>query len=203
MKRIYLICCVIITCNLCHAQSFIEEIEAYRNHYIAEHLLEERSPIKYPQVKYLDFYAPNEYLKILASVELVQDSIGFTMLTHSGKKQHYFQYAALHFKVNGKKRTLFLYQNKRLMNSKEHKNHLFLPFNDATNYFTTFAGGRYIDFEISDIKDNSLQLDFNKAYNPYCAYAGGFNCPIPPKENRLDIAIKAGEKSYLGVVSEH
>jgi uncharacterized protein (DUF1684 family) len=37
-------------------------------------------------------------------------------------------------------------------------------------------------------------LDFNKAYNPYCVFAEGFSCPIPPEENRLKIAIKAGEK---------
>jgi uncharacterized protein (DUF1684 family) len=40
-------------------------------------------------------------------------------------------------------------------------------------------------------------IDFNKAYNPYCAYVSGkFNCPIPPAENRLAVAITAGEKSF-------
>jgi len=39
-------------------------------------------------------------------------------------------------------------------------------------------------------------LDFNKSYNPYCAYTAGYNCPIPPKENDLPVAILAGEKNY-------
>jgi len=40
-------------------------------------------------------------------------------------------------------------------------------------------------------------IDFNKAYNPYCAYVSGkFNCPIPPAENRLIVAIPAGEKAF-------
>ncbi len=43
---------------------------------------------------------------------------------------------------------------------------------------------------------NTTLLDFNKAYNPYCAYAAGYNCPIPPGENDLPVAILAGEKNY-------
>ena len=39
-------------------------------------------------------------------------------------------------------------------------------------------------------------LDFNKAYNPYCAYSNDYNCPIPPKENRLAVAISAGEMNF-------
>jgi uncharacterized protein (DUF1684 family) len=39
-------------------------------------------------------------------------------------------------------------------------------------------------------------LDFNRAYNPYCAYNENYSCPIPPRENRLPIAITAGEKVY-------
>jgi uncharacterized protein (DUF1684 family) len=46
------------------------------------------------------------------------------------------------------------------------------------------------------LKNNTLQLDFNKAYNPYCAYTTGYHCPIPPKENHLAVAIKAGEMNF-------
>ncbi len=189
--------------NGCLAQSFIQEIETFRNKYIVEHLKEERSPIKYQQVKNLSFYRPNKTYRVEARVTLLEDHKGFTMLTHSGKKKHYYKYAKLHFEIGGKKQTLFLYQSKRLLQKKEYRDHLFLPFTDATNYKTSFGGGRYIDFVLDDIKNGILKLDFNKCYNPYCAYASGFNCPIPPKENRLDIAIKAGEKKYRNAVSSH
>jgi uncharacterized protein len=43
------------------------------------------------------------------------------------------------------------------------------------------------------------EIDFNKAYNPYCAYSNGFNCPIPPKENYLPVAITAGEKTFAKI----
>ena len=50
--------------------------------------------------------------------------------------------------------------------------------------------------KMGDILNNMLVIDFNKAYNPYCAYATGYNCPIPPRENNLPIAINAGEMNF-------
>ena len=48
-----------------------------------------------------------------------------------------------------------------------------------------------------DIKNNKVVIDFNKACNPYCAYEKDkYNCPIPPKDNDLPVAIMAGEKNY-------
>ncbi len=44
--------------------------------------------------------------------------------------------------------------------------------------------------------DDEYLVDFNYAYNPYCAYSEGFVCPLPPAENFLKVAIRAGEKKY-------
>ena len=77
------------------------------------------------------------------------------------------------------------------------KDYLFIPFMDATTGEETYESGRYFDFSINDIKENMLLVDFNKAYNPYCAYTAGYNCPVPPKENRINVAILAGEKKFL------
>jgi uncharacterized protein (DUF1684 family) len=75
---------------------------------------------------------------------------------------------------------------------------LFIPFRDSTSGQETYAAGRYID-----LKENTsgvYDLDFNRAYNPYCAYNSEFSCPIPPAENTLRVAIRAGEKKYpIGV----
>lgn len=78
----------------------------------------------------------------------------------------------------------------------QYKNYLFLPFTDLTNAVTTYGAGRHIDVETTDIKAGKLIIDFNKAYNPYCAYAAGFQCPLPPGECNLDIAVEAGEKTF-------
>lgn len=70
----------------------------------------------------------------------------------------------------------------------------FLPFRDATSGETTYELGRYLDPQTN--RDGLLLVDFNYAYNPYCAYGEGWSCPIPPLENRLNIAINAGEKAF-------
>ena len=67
---------------------------------------------------------------------------------------------------------------------------LFLHFTDKTNGSETYGGGRFLDLRIPE--GNTLVLDFNKAYNPYCAYNNGYSCPIPPKENKLKVAVRAG-----------
>ena len=83
------------------------------------------------------------------------------------------------------------------MKHKKLKDYLLVPFGDATSGFESYGGGRYMDFNIPDIKNNKVVLDFNKAYNPYCAYVSGkYNCPLPPRENELPVAIFAGEKTF-------
>ena len=101
------------------------------------------------------------------------------------------------FKIKGKNYSLNIYQSQDLMTNPQYKNYLFLPFTDLTSGNETYVSGRYIDLMIEDVKNNKVVLDFNKAYNPYCAYVSGkYNCPIPPKENALPVAIKAGEKAF-------
>ena len=43
-----------------------------------------------------------------------------------------------------------------------------------------------------------VTLDFNQSYNPPCAFTSFASCPLPPAQNRLDLAIDAGEKAYTG-----
>jgi uncharacterized protein len=85
---------------------------------------------------------------------------------------------------------LSLYQNHELRTTETHKNHLFLPFKDLTNGTESYGDGRYLDLSIPE--GEPLVIDFSKAYNPYCAYSSHYSCPIPPKENRLRIPIRAG-----------
>lgn len=65
-------------------------------------------------------------------------------------------------------------------------------FRDATTGKQSYAVGRYL--EPKKQGDGSYVLDFNSAYNPACAFSNHYNCPIPPEENRLKVAIKAGEQ---------
>ncbi|MHB8468321.1 MAG: DUF1684 domain-containing protein [Gaiellaceae bacterium] len=75
---------------------------------------------------------------------------------------------------------------------------VFLPFRDATSGSETYGGGRYLLDTVkgSDLGEEGgrLVLDFNFAYNPSCSYDGRWACPLAPPANRLDVAIRAGER---------
>ncbi len=75
-------------------------------------------------------------------------------------------------------------------------NKLFFVFKDQTTGKMSYGTGRFLEAEIND--DGTVVLDFNRAYNPPCAYISYATCPIPPAENKLDIAIEAGEKKTAG-----
>jgi uncharacterized protein (DUF1684 family) len=69
---------------------------------------------------------------------------------------------------------------------------LFVVFNDLTSKTDTYPGGRFL--ETDPVTNGTVVLDFNHAHNPPCAVTPYATCPLAPKENRLAIAIPAGEK---------
>ena len=69
---------------------------------------------------------------------------------------------------------------------------LWVPFRDLTSGLETYGGGRYLDLD--QTPTGLYDLDFNRAYHPYCVYDPSWICPYPPSENRLEIAIRAGER---------
>jgi uncharacterized protein (DUF1684 family) len=77
---------------------------------------------------------------------------------------------------------------------------LFLPFRDATSGVETYGAGRYLldTAKSADLgagaRPGTLVLDFNFAYQPSCAFDPKWACPLAPPENRLDIAVRAGER---------
>lgn len=127
---------------------------------------------------------------VLAQFKAIENGKTIPFPTSAQKIKYYKEYGSLHFKLNGQKYQLMVYQSDPPIEGYEDS--LFLPFMDDTNGETSYGGGRYIDLSLSDIQNNSLLLDFNQAYNPYCAYSQHYNCPIPPLNNFLDTAIEAG-----------
>jgi len=119
----------------------------------------------------------------------------FEMQTSNGRKPLYRKYGEVHFRYNGRPQHLTVYQSLDLLRTKEYKDYLIVPFTDQTNGHSSYGGGRYIDLRVGQIKNGQLALDFNCAYNPFCAYSSAYSCPIPPAENRLQVAIEAGVKS--------
>lgn len=70
---------------------------------------------------------------------------------------------------------------------------LFVIFSDETSGTETYPTGRYLYVNYPD-KTGMTEIDFNYAYNPPCAFTAFATCPIPPKVNRLSLALRVGEK---------
>ena len=75
---------------------------------------------------------------------------------------------------------------------------LFVPFADATSGEESYGAGRYVLDTIkgADLgtQDGLLVLDLNFAYQPSCSYDPRWMCPLAPPDNRLEIAVRAGER---------
>jgi uncharacterized protein (DUF1684 family) len=76
---------------------------------------------------------------------------------------------------------------------------LFFVLRDQTSGKTTYGASRFLYAE--QPRNGTVLLDFNKAENPPCAFTAYATCPLPPPQNRLALAITAGEKKYAG--SDH
>lgn len=74
---------------------------------------------------------------------------------------------------------------------------LFILFRDATSGPESYGSGRFLYAPLPD-EHGAVEVDFNLAMLPGCAFTVFATCPIPPKQNRLPIAVRAGEREYLG-----
>ncbi len=143
--------------------------------------------------KGLDYYDENPALVITAAVErLPDDEPVIEMETSTGDARPFRRWGTFAFEVDGDPARLTLYSDPA-------GEEFFLPFRDATSGNETYGAGRYLDNHRPGLRrlgDDEVEVDFNYAYNPYCAYSPYFSCPLPPRENWLAVAIRAGEKDY-------
>jgi hypothetical protein len=98
------------------------------------------------------------------------------------------------FKLNGEQLSLTALGG-------DSRNGLFFVFNDLTAKNETYPGGRFL--ETDAVADGKVVLDFNRAHNPPCAVTPYATCPLAPKENRLTVAIPAGEKFNKAAHGHH
>lgn len=108
--------------------------------------------------------------------------------TSLGKRRPHRRIGKLEFTLKGQTTTLTAFVEA----GQEDMRRLFVPFGDLTNGTETYPGGRYLDLERT--ATGIYDLDFNRAYNPYCYYNVEYDCPYPPRENRLPFPVRAGEK---------
>lgn len=195
MVRIFLLFITVFLNGTAFSQKtdfYLKEIKAYQRNYVDSHEVVTGKKDK----KKFHFFPISKAYNVEAHFERVIDTVGFTMTTSANTLKHYYKYGRLDFIIEGRECLLFIYLSKDLMAVEQYKDYLFVPFTDATTGDESYGSGRYLEFYKRDIVNGILPMDFNKAYNPYCAYSPNYKCPIPPKENRLEIAIRAGEMNF-------
>lgn len=134
----------------------------------------------------LTYYDPNLTYRVTARLDPFADKTQKLIVPLSdGSEEVYEKYAHVVFSLNDTPCRLLVLK---------HEGVLSVLYKDATSGRETYGGGRYIDLDPDTIADNRVVVDFNAAYNPYCAYAPEYACPLPPAENTLPFAVKAGEK---------
>lgn len=170
-------------------QRFRDQIDQFMGHHPDSPL----SPDKRYNFKGLNYYDPNPDLIYEVNAERFgADEPLVEMDTTTGDVRPYRRYGRFRFIVRGEEATLTLF-------SDLYENDFFLPFRDGTSGKETYGAGRYLDNGrpgIQQIDETHFYIDFNYAYNPYCVYSEAFSCPLPPRENWVDVPIEAGEKDF-------
>lgn len=158
-------------------------LRAQKDAFFKNHPQSPLSPAQKAAFTGLSYYPPMPNLDLTVTVTPFEKQDDVQIQTTTGEMRWYRRYGEFRFTVGGQEARLTIYQA---------PHGWFLPFVDASAGEETYPAGRYL--EPVPLPDGRFEVDFNQAYNPYCAYGDHWSCPITPPENRLSVAIRAGEK---------
>lgn len=162
----------------------IQNIRKEKDNYLK---IDKESPIENKaDFKGLKYFEINPDFKVLAKLDILTTGQKINIAMTGGETEEYEAFANATFELKGQKCALKIF--------KSEDGSLFLPFKDLTTNKETYGSGRYLDLDMSMIKNQQIEIDFNRCYHPYCAYNHTYTCPVPPAENLVNVAVKAGEK---------
>ena len=141
----------------------------------------------------IQYYDPDPTFRVPAALVVSPEQPVFDIPTSTGEIRLMQRVGILEFAINGEPIQLSALAETPVRSIDS----LFIMFKDATNQSETYAGGRYLD--LPRTATGHYELDFNRAYHPTCYYDEGYDCPYPPPENRLTLAIPAGERLAPGI----
>ena len=144
-------------------------------------------PDKIGQFVPLKYFPPDPEFVVPASLRPAEERTVVEMPTSTGKIRKQQRVGVLEFTLKGQALTLGAF-----VEAGADINRLFVPFSDMTSGTETYSAGRYL--ELDRTPTGLYTIDFNKAYNPFCYYNPDFDCPYPPRESRLPLPIRAGER---------
>ncbi|WP_252697870.1 DUF1684 domain-containing protein [Natronosalvus vescus] len=184
-------------------EAYRETLEAKRaekDQFFADHPQSPIPPEERSNFEGLEYFPPDPDYRVDATVSLVDDPEAdpVAMETSAGREMRYLRVATLAFDLtradpdleDGRYELAAYSQDGGLET-------LFVPFRDKTTGQQSYRGGRYMELAVDGgLEDgDDLLVDFNLAYSPFCAFSETFDCPLPPEENWLEVAIPAGEKA--------
>jgi uncharacterized protein len=196
MKAAFLIILLLLSVScVTKAQTFdTYEIERFRTNRDKSFRNANETPLTkedFANFKGLEYFDANEKFIVKAKFEKTSDAQIFMMPTSIGTTRRYLKYGVLTFELDGKSFSLTAFKRE----SAKKNTSLFVPFRDLTNGAETYGAGRYLDIRIPS--GDEVNIDFNRAYNANCAYGSNeYSCPVPPRENFLQVKILAGEKKF-------
>ena len=166
----------------------MNQLDAFRKEKDTFYKNADESPLTDEQkhtFKGLRYFPGNPDMRFEATIKEAPEKQTVKIQTSTGDIQTYRRYGRFEFVVDGQPAALTLYAS---------EDGFFLPFADALAGKETYGAGRYL--EVQALGGDRFLVDFNYAYNPYCAYNELWSCPLTPAENRLSVAIRAGEKIF-------
>jgi hypothetical protein len=166
----------------------LNEVRARKDEFFAAHPQSPLDAYQRGQFSGLSYFAPSEQLDLIVQVTVFEKPENVAIQTTTGDTRWYLRYGEFQFPVGSELARLTIYRMP--------PDHFFLPFVDSLAGTETYPAGRYLEPE--PLPGGRFHVDFNQAYNPYCAYSPRWSCPITPAENRLKVAIRAGEKLPAG-----
>ena len=136
----------------------------------------------------LAYFPADERFRVPAALKVARGEETMEMSTSTGTRRTMRRIGTLEFTLQGEPMTLTAFAEA----SDTTLQRLFVPFGDPTNQSETYRAGRYLDLDRTPT--GLYDLDFNRAYQPYCVFNPSYECPIPPRENRLKVPVRAGER---------
>lgn len=140
----------------------------------------------------LRWYAPDPHFRVVAKWIPYSTPHTLVVVNKLGQKTPTSVPGYVEFEIDGKKQSLVPVEA-------DAKEGLFFVFRDLTARHFTDGGGRFLSTDPPSDglgKPGTVVIDFNEAANPPCAYSPYATCPLASPENRLAVAVPAGEKRY-------
>jgi uncharacterized protein (DUF1684 family) len=171
-------------------KSYVEEVATGRAIKDKEFNTASDSPVppnRRAEILPLAYFPIDPDYKVATALNPINDSTIVPMATSTGGRAQFRRVGTFEFSLKGQPLKLTAFHEVGARGDT-----LFVPFTDLTTGNETYDAGRFL--ELQPNATGIYEIDFNRAFFPYCYYNITYECPISPRENHLQIPVRAGER---------